>query len=584
MNEKIKSILLKVDKPSRYCGGEFNTPLIKKDAPLKFLMCFPDVYEVAHSNLGIKILYGILNNRPDTACESCYTPWVDMGQTLKNEGTELFSIETNSPVKSFDIVGFSLQYELSYTNVLYMLDLSGIPLYSASRSESDPVIIGGGPCAINPEPVAEFFDLFCIGDGEEVTEKICDLYLENKKNGGTRTGFLKAAAQLDGVYVPLFKKKEVRRAILKNLDKAYYPTKVQIPNTEAVHNRAVLEIFRGCTRGCRFCQAGMIYRPVRERKVDTLVKYAGELIKNNGFEEISFSSLSTCDYPYLKELLTAVKPLTDKAKVNISLPSTRVDSFEADFVDSARKSSLTFAPEAGTQRLRDVINKNVTEEDILNSCKSAFEKGYSSIKLYFMIGLPTETQEDLEGIIDLASKIKRQYKQYSSVKKPLALSVSTSTFVPKPFTPFQWERQISLEEIAAAQSFLREKLRALSVKYNWHDAKTSRIETTFARGGRELAKVIETAYKSGCVFDGWSEFFSYDKWVSAFESQGIDINEYTCGQNIDKELPWSFINAGVSLDFLKKELQNALAGKTTPDCRGGCKNCGITAIAKGVCP
>lgn len=498
MNSEIKDLLLSVDKPARYCGGEFNTPPIKADARLRFLMCFPDVYEVAHSNLGIKILYYMLNARLDTACETCYMPWVDMAAALRERNMALFSQETHAPMYSFDAVGFSLQYEMSYTNVLAMLDLGKIPLLRKDRGDGVPIVVAGGPCVVNPMPLTDFVDVFSIGDGEEAIQALADVLIAGKQEGASRETVLQRIARIDGMFVPGISRGKVRRAVIDSLEPAFFPTRVQIPNIEAVFSRAVLEIFRGCTRGCRFCQAGMIYRPVRARSVETLKKYTQELIAANGFDEITLSSLSTCDYPCLRELLAEIKPLCDERHVNISLPSTRVDSFEAEFVASTRLSSLTFAPEAGTQRLRDVINKNVTEEDILTSCRYAFEKGYHSVKLYFMIGLPTETDEDLRGIADIVKKIKYRYKQYAVSRKPLALVVSTSTFVPKPFTPFQWEAQISLEEIERKQNLLKSILRPLNVKYNYHDGKTSRLETTLARGDERMNKVLYAAYQSGC--------------------------------------------------------------------------------------
>lgn len=575
MKKEIRELLLSVDKPSRYCGGEYNTPNIKTGAALRYLMCFPDVYEVAMSNLGIKILYHLLNKREDTACESCYAPWPDMGQALQSRDIDLFSLETTSPMREFNMIGFSMQYEMSYTNVLYMLKLGKIPLYSKDRGEDCPIIMAGGPCVVNPMPIENFIDLFSIGDGENTLNELAETYVQNKKSGGKRADFLLAASKIEGVYVPSIMQKNIHRAVIDSLDDAFYPTSVQIPNIEAVHNRAVLEIFRGCTRGCRFCQAGIIYRPVRERTVPTLLKYAKELIENNGFDELSLSSLSTCDYPNLRELLVQLKPIAEKNKVSLALPSTRVDSFEADFVDNTRKSSLTFAPEAGTQRLRDVINKNITEEDVLTSMGYAFEKGYSSVKLYFMIGLPTETFEDIEGIPALAAKVKKCYRERSTSKQQLKLSISTSTFVPKPFTPFQWERQISLEEIREKQNYLREQLKRMGIKYSWHDSKTSQIEAVFARGDARLNAVIYSAFNKGCIFDSWDEHFCYEKWTEAFDENGVDISYYTDGFDIDGDLPWEKINVGVSKEFLLSERKKAYDAVTTPDCRGDCHNCGI---------
>ena len=575
MKAEIKDLLLGVDKPARYCGGEFNTPEIKRDAALRFLMCFPDVYEVAHSNLGIKILYYMLNARADTACESCYMPWADMAEQLRKRGMPLFSQETNAPVRSFDAVGFSLQYEMSYTNVLAMLELGGVPLLRVERGVDDPIIVAGGPCVINPMPLTDFIDVFSIGDGEEAISSLADVLIASKREGISRRDTLERIAAIDGMFVPGVSKGKVRRAVIDSLETAFFPTKVQIPNIEAVFQRAVLEIFRGCTRGCRFCQAGMIYRPVRERTPATLEKYTRELIENNGFEEITLSSLSTCDYPCLRELLAKIKPICDERKVNISLPSTRVDSFEAEFVASGRLGSMTFAPEAGTQRLRDVINKNVTETDILTSCKYAFEKGFHSVKLYFMIGLPTETDEDLAGIANIIKKIKYCYRTHAVSRKQLSLSVSTSTFVPKPFTPFQWEAQISLEEIERRQNFLKSILKPLGIRYNYHDGKTSRIETTLARGDERMNKVILAAYRAGCVFDSWTEFFDYEKWANAFRACGVDPEAYCGEQDETTPLAWERIEAGISREFLVREREKSRRGELTHDCRKGCNACGI---------
>ncbi|MCL2862289.1 MAG: TIGR03960 family B12-binding radical SAM protein [Firmicutes bacterium] len=554
--EKIKHHLLTVDKPARYIGGEFNSAKPKKNAPCKFLMCFPDVYDVALSNLGIKILYHLLNEGKNITCEFAFAPWFDMEKLMREHEVELYSLETKTPAKEFDMLGFSLQYELSYTNILYMLDLANIPLRASERNEEFPLIIGGGPCSVNPQPIADFFDLFVIGDGEDVLPKVCEEYTKLKANGTyNKREFLQKISTFEGVFVPSLNQEKIKKAQVKDLDKTYFPTKMIVPNLEVVHNRATLEIFRGCAKGCRFCQAGFIYRPMRMRKVDTLIDLAKRSMSDIGYDEMSLSSLSTCDYPYLRELLQKLKPIAEEKKVSIALPSTRVDSFESEFIDGARKSSLTFAVEAATQRLRDVIRKNITEEDILSSCKKAFESGYSGVKLYFMIGLPTETEEDIKEIITLAKKIKWYYKQYAKNKKPLRLVVSSSVFVPKPFTPFQWEKQLPLDEVIKTQNFLKNELRRLGIKYSYHDAKSSQLEAILCRGGRELSYVIEDAYRNGCCFDSWTDKFQYDKWVEALNKYELGPNELTKEQK--GTLAWHNIDVGVPHELLEKEREKA---------------------------
>lgn len=580
MRPDVEKILLRADKPARYTGGEWNTPPKKDNPTLKYLLCLPDVYEVAMSNLGIKILYDILNARLDTECHNCFAPWPDMGQLLTDNGIPLYSLESGEPMSAYGIVGFSLQYELSYSNVIYMLRLGGVAPERDKRGEDDPVVMAGGPCTVNPAPMSDIVDLFSIGDGEEALDRIAAAYTETKRAGGTKRDFLVKAATIPGVYVPGVST-SVTRAVIDSLETAHCPTRPKIPNTEAVHNRAVIELFRGCTRGCRFCQAGMIYRPVRERTPDTVVRLAEQLIDNCGYDEISLSSLSTCDYPRLRELLEKLKPLCDARHVSLSLPSTRVDSFEAEYVMQSRLSSITFAPEAGTQRLRDVINKNVTEEDIFSSLKAAFNRGYSSVKLYFMLGLPTETMEDVAGIAALCERIVAMYRTEKRSAKPLSLSVSTSTFIPKPFTPFQWERQFGADEIAERQTFLKDKLRRLRVKYSYHDIRASRLEAAFSRGDARLGQVLLAAADRGCVFDGWTEIFDADKWDEAFAACGVTIDEYTREHAETEILPWDMVNAGVSKAFLLHERHKAYAGATTDDCRKGCHGCGLAAAAPG---
>ncbi|MDR3319296.1 MAG: TIGR03960 family B12-binding radical SAM protein [Clostridiales bacterium] len=574
------NILLKVAKPSRYTGGEYNTPVIKENPALRFAMCMPDVYEVAMSNLGIRILYGMLNERADTAAERCFAPWPDLGEELKANAIPLASLETGRALKDFDIAGFSLQYEMSYATVLYMLDLAGIPRERERRGGGLPIIIAGGPCTVNPAVMSAFVDVFSIGDGEDSLTALADLFIECKAAGGDyKDAFLRRASGLPGMYVPKYnyggKDHAVRRAVITDLERAYYPVKFLLPQIEAVHDRAVLEIFRGCTRGCRFCQAGFIYRPVRERTPGRLVSLADGIVGGCGYEELSLSSLSTGDYPRLSELIKGLKDVKDKYRINLSLPSLRADSFEAEFTDSSRKSSLTFAPEAGTQRLRDVINKNITEEDIERSMTAAFESGYSSVKLYFMIGLPTETMEDIEGIVDIAYKIKKLYRAHSTSGKALRLHVSTSVFIPKPFTPFQREAQLSERETYERQNVLKDRLRRVGADYAYHDYTTSALECAFSRGDGRLSAVLSKAADYGCRFDGWTEEFKYGEWLRAFADCGVDLADYTRERGVKEPLPWDFVDIGVTGEYFGRERERAFARETTDDCRNGCLGCGL---------
>ena len=584
----MRKLLLKCEKPSRYTGGEYGAPGCEW-GKFNFCACFPDLYEVGMSNIGIKIVARSFEERGMCA-DFCFAPARDFGQGLKELDVPLYSLSLKAPLKDFDMLGFSLQYELCYTNMLYMLDLAGIPLRREERrGGSWPLIVAGGPCAVNPEPLADFVDVFFIGDGESVDADVAEIYL---KHGGATGGFYREISALDGVYVPAFTTpvyngdgsvdrfdgiKHIKKALVCDLDGAIYPDRFAVPNCESVHDRAVLEVMRGCYRGCRFCQAGFIYRPVRKRGVQTLTRQASELIKHTGYGEVSLNSLSTGDYGKLPELIRSLKENLPP-EVTLALPSLRVDSFEEDFAQDARKTSLTFAPEAGTQRLRDVINKDVTEEEVLRAAKRAFDAGYSAVKLYFMLGLPTETDEDLEGICEICRKIKLLYSAEKR-KKALRISVSVATFVPKPFTPFQWERQAGEQEVKHKQEYLMRNL-PRGVKFSWSAFYPSFLEAVLARGDRRLGKVIENAYKNGCTFDGWDNLFNEEGWKKAFDDCGICGEQYVRGRGEDELLPWDHIDVMVDKSFLLRERQRAYAGKVTGSCQGGCKGCGM----QSVCP
>lgn len=606
----MKNILKLVEKPIRYTGEEIN--MCKKDpskVKIRYAFCFPDVYEIGMSHLGLRILYDLYNRREDTYCERVFAPWVDMEKLMRENDIKLFALETKDEIRNFDLIGFTLQYEMSYTNVLNMLDLAGIPLYAKDRTEGMPFVMGGGPCTYNPEPLAPFFDFFIMGEGEEVNMEINDVYIEWKEKHGTRQEFLEMVAQIEGVYVPSFyepvyredgkikeyqilnpnAKEKVTKRIIKDLDTLTYPDKWLVPYLNVVHDRAMLEIFRGCIRGCRFCQAGYIYRPVREKSKERLEEIASNLIDNTGYEEISLTSLSTSDYTEFHDLANDLISKMKPKNVNLSLPSLRIDSVSLKLMDEmnqVRKSGITFAPEAGTQRLRDVINKGITEENILKGCDLAFRSGWNTIKLYFMIGLPTETYDDLQGIVDLANKIVDVYYAIPKAErtKGLSVTVSASTFVPKPFTPFQWFGQNDIETIKEKQEFLRKNLTNRAVKFNWHEPEISVIEAALAKGDRRQSAVLQKVFEKGCKFDSWGEFFDYQKWLEAFEEAGIDIKYYT-ERNIDLEevLPWDLINIMVSKEFFKREYQNALDGKVTPNCRANCAGCGAAKFNVGVC-
>ncbi len=577
-----KDLLMQVEKPARYTGGEYNTPDMNKPHKLSFCLCFADIYEVAMSNLGIAILYDILNKDKDIVCERCFAPWTDMGKLLQEKQLPLVSLETKKPLRQFDIVGFSLQYEMAYTNLLYMLDLAGIPFRASDRDDSFPLLVAGGPCAVNPEPIADFFDIVFIGEGEEVDKKLCHLAMQYKD----KKELLEAAAKIEGIYVPSLSKLEdginvtpVKKTIIKNLDEAPFPLKPLVPNIEIIHDRAVLELFRGCYAGCRFCQACFFYRPIRYRNKETLKRYAQEILKSTGYDEIGLSSLSTGDYEDINCLITEIKELADGKNVNLQLPSLRLDSFSAKLMKGARRSSVTFAPEAGTQRLRNVINKNITDEDIDNSMRIAFENGYRTVKLYFMLGLPTETDEDVLGIAEIAERVRKIYFEVTG-NKFLKINISTAMFIPKPLTPFQWVEQIDMSEMLRRQSMLRAQLRKYkNINFSWHSAEVSMLEGVFARGDRKLSYLVESAYKNGCYFDGWSELFHYENWQKAIEECGIDVSEYTRERSTDEALPWDFIDFGVTKAYLLKEYKKALKGETTPPCKQKCQGCGAESVS-----
>ena len=607
-------ILLNIEKPARYIGNEVNSVMKEKDkVDIRFAMCFPDVYEIGMSHLGIQILYDMFNQREDTWCERVYSPWPDLDQVLREEKIPLFALESQDAVKDFDFLGLTLQYEMCYTNVLQILDLSQIPLLSKERTEDMPIVIGGGPCAYNPEPLADFFDLFYIGEGETVYNQLLDVYKENKRSGGGRREFLEKSAGIPGIYVPGFYRVEyhedgtiasfaptcecaplkVEKQVVMDVTDTYYPKAPVVPFIKATQDRVTLEIQRGCIRGCRFCQAGMLYRPTRERKLEYLKQAAKDMLVNTGHEEISLSSLSSSDYSQLPELIQFLIEEFDKKGVNISLPSLRIDAFSLDVmskVQDIRKSSLTFAPEAGTQRLRDVINKGLTEQDILEGAGSAFEGGWTRVKLYFMLGLPTETEEDMRGIAELAEKIARRYYEIPKEQRQgkCQIVVSTSFFVPKPFTPFQWAPMFTKEQFLDKARFVKEAIRAQlnqkSIKYNWHEADVTVLEGILARGDRRIGPVIRKAYENGSLFDSWSEYFRPQAWEQAFKDLGVDPDFYTMRErDVTEILPWDFIDIGVTKKFLIREWNRAKEEEITPNCRQQCSGCGAGRYKGGVC-
>ena len=579
--KKIDELLLSVEKPGRYVGGEWNVPDMTKPAKTKFCFCFPDIYEIGMSNLGLQILYDIINRHPDFIAERCYAPWTDMGAKLRENNIPLLSLETATPLKDFDVVGFSVQFELLYSNVLYMLDLAGIPFYAKDRGDEYPIICAGGPCAVNPEPFAPFFDCIVIGEGEEADLELLKVVADGKEKGLSKVQILEELKKIQGVYVPsLFKDGEkVVKAVVKDFENAPYPTKPLVPNIEIVHDRATLELYRGCASGCRFCQAGYYYRPIRERSAEKCAEYGKEMINNTGFGEISLCSLSTSDYTGLMDLESNLRPFIDEKKITLALPSLRLSSFTKEMAQSSRRSSLTFAPEAGTQRLRNVINKNVTDEEI-NNIGRAFEAGYDSVKLYFMLGLPTETDEDILGIADICRRLRNLYVEIRH-KKNLTISVSCAVFIPKPSTPFQWEGQISLDEMLRRQKLLRNALREIKgVSFSWHGAETSVLEVALARGDKRLAPVIVRAYELGAKFDSWTEYFNWDIWTQAFADCGVDMQEYVGEIDENKVLPWDFIDIGVSKKYLLGQKHLAYQGITTKNCREGCNGCGANKLGR----
>lgn len=603
----IEKYLGAVEKPSRYTGGEFNSIIKnKEDVKIRFGFCFPDTYEIGMSHLGLRCLYHTLNSIEDVWCERSFMPWTDMEAVLKEKDIPLYALESKDSLNEFDILGFTLQYEMSYTNVLAMLDLSKIPFLTKDRDASYPFVCAGGPCAVNPEPLADIIDFFMIGEGEEVIVEVMDVLRDYKKSGSqNRDDFLYEISKIEGVYVPKFYevtynedgtikerkalrdvKQTVKKRVIEDFESLPHPENIIVPYTEIVHDRVTAEIFRGCIRGCRFCQAGFIYRPVRERNADTIVNIAKNSLKSTGYDEVSLCSLSTSDYTQLKELTDELMKYTVERKINFCLPSLRADNFDLELakkVQEVRKTSLTFAPEAGTQRMRDVINKNLYEKDILETTSLVFNSGWSGIKLYFMIGLPYETDEDISGIKELVYKVQDTYFAIEKSQRPKGarITVSTSSFVPKPFTPFMWAPQNTIEEIRNKQDMLKHEMKSRIINYNWHDADLSILEGVFARGDRKLSKVLITAYEKGCRLDGWNEHFKYDKWMEAFSENNIDYTFYNHRERTYEEiLPWDFIDVGVTKEFLKKENEKAKQAAVTPNCRQKCAGCGITRMVK----
>ena len=609
MTDTLHRILTRVQKPARYVGGEYNEIIKDKaDVDVRVAFCFPDTYEIGMSNIGMRILYGVMNDMPRVWCERVFAPCGDMEQAMRENAIPLYALESKDPVRCFDLIAFTLGYEMCYSNVLNMLELAGVPLLASERSGLENIVFAGGVCAVNPEPLADFIDFFSLGEGEESTVEIVECYRTAKKEHWSKARFLKAVSAIEGVYVPSFYEhsynpdgtiaaitplegapQAVRKRIVQDMDKSYFPVKTIIPSTEIVHDCSNLEVFRGCIRGCRFCQAGFCYRPVRSKSADALYAQAVQSLEDSGHSEITMASLSTSDYKYLPELADKLLDYCQPRKINVSLPSLRADNFSRELmlkVQKVRKSGLTFAPEAGTQRLRDAINKNVTEEEVLQTCATAFSGGWNSVKLYFMLGLPTETDEDVVGIAELAHKILHVWRETASNRKRgLTINLATAYFVPKPFTPFQWEAQITPEEYLRRVHLLQSELRSRSIDYRYHESDLSRLEAVMARGDRRLGPVIREAVRLGAKLDGWDEYFRYDIWMQAFRTCGVDPDFYTTrGFGKDELLPWQTLSVGVSQDFLWHEREKAYASQTTPDCRTKCGGCGANRLSeRGVC-